>query len=56
LAAFLAATVAFLAEIDALLRALEALAEADFAFEADLAACFTGFFFYFFKYSSKHGQ
>jgi hypothetical protein len=45
-----------LAEADALLRALEALAEAVFALEALLAACLTGFFFYFFKYSSKHGQ
>ncbi len=55
-AAFLAAIVAFLADADALFRALEALREADFAFEALLAAYLTGFFFYFFKYSSKHGQ
>ena len=47
---------AFLAELDALLRALFALAEADLAFEALLMACLTGLFFYYFIYSSKHGQ
>ena len=56
LAAFLAAIVAFFAETDALLRALAALTEALFALEALFVAAFAGFFFYFFKYSSMHGQ
>jgi hypothetical protein len=48
--------VAFLAESDALLRASFALAEADLVFEALLMACLTRLLFYYFIYSSKHGQ